>query len=80
MAITGQVILRDTGANANNGKKLFIAVGIVGMDEAELANYEKVGEQQFTIKNLELVDPIDQTDLARGQAINYLLRMPIWRV
>jgi hypothetical protein len=76
--MTGQLFLRDCGGRANNGKQLYLVVGVVGLDPVETLTLE--GEHQYTIKNLELVDPIDRTEIARGQSPDGLVREPIWRV
>lgn len=75
--MTGQLFLRDTGVK-KCGKKVFIVVGVVGMDNIEADNMPN--ESQYTIKNIELVDSIDMKEYARGMAAGGLLTSPIWRV
>jgi hypothetical protein len=59
-----------------NGKKVFMVVGIIGADEIDALE----GETQYTIKNLELVDPVDKSEMARGKNADNLLTYPMWRI
>lgn len=59
-------------------KRVFLVIGTVGLDEEEVANLP--GEHQYTVKNLELTDPLDMKVFAKGKNADWLLREPIWRV
>jgi hypothetical protein len=75
--MTGQLFLRDTGVK-KNGKNVFMVFGVVGLDDAEAISMPN--ENQYTIKNIELVDPINMKAYARGNSADGLLTSPIWRI
>jgi len=75
--MTGEVFVRDTNIE-KNGKKLFIVVGIISADSIE--SLTLFGEHQYAVKNLELINPVDRKELAKGMGTDNLLREPIWRV
>lgn len=73
--MTGQLFLRGPMREIN-GKKIFMVVGIIGANEWEGLE----GETQYTIKNIELVEPVNQEKLARGKNADNLLTYPMWRI
>lgn len=75
--MTGQLFLRDTGIK-KVGKNVYMIFGVVGLDEIEVNNMSN--ENQYTIKNLELINPIDMKEFAKGYTADGLLTQPIWRV
>lgn len=75
--MTGQLFVRETGME-KDGKKILMVFGIVDADELEALTLK--AENQYTIKNLELVYPIDRKSMSRGVSPDSLLREPIWKV
>lgn len=73
--LSGQVILRDTGG-IREGKKLFMVFGVIGLSK----DTNLLSEHQYTIKHLELLAPIDRTEITEGDTPDGLLIKPIWRI
>ncbi|WP_206459396.1 hypothetical protein [Anaerovorax sp. IOR16] len=73
----GQVFIRKTGQMIN-GKEAVIIAGIVTLDALE--DFTIQTETQYTISNATLSEPINRREEARGNAVDSILRMPIWRV
>ncbi|MNS48791.1 hypothetical protein D3C71_1358890 [compost metagenome] len=74
---TGQLFLRGPMSD-HNGKKVFMVVGVIGVDEDEAAMIQ--GESQYTIMNLLLTNPEDMSEQSIGMNADNLLTSPIWRI
>lgn len=79
LTTSGQLFFRETG-HEHEGRKVMMVVGLVAFKDPPL------GEHQYTIIGKEtammLVDDseIDLTEMARGQSLDGMLTMPIWKV
>lgn len=82
--VTGQIIFRETGANAptHDGRKLMMLVGVIAVPE----NFPFKGEHQYTISSgtglvfIALPESeIDRTQECRGNDLGDMMMEPIWR-
>jgi len=74
--MTGTVFLRSADFK-KDGKNIFMVCGVIGLSEEEALQFQ--GETQYTIKNIELVDPVDRKEIAKGNGLDGLVKLPIWR-
>jgi hypothetical protein len=77
IAMTGQVVLRETGL-VKDGKKVYMVFGVLGIPDDEARAFK--GETKYTIQHLELVNPEDVKKITRGNTPDGLLKYPMWRV
>jgi hypothetical protein len=85
--LTGQLIFRDAGLRAPDGRRLMMVVGVVAVDESNNLNTETrytVSSNDHTL-GLSLDVEMPGEDLSEDTRIamanaGQLLLMPIWRV
>lgn len=75
----GQIFVRKTGTIIN-GKEAVIIAGIVTLDDLEKLTIEN--ESQYIIKGADIVveSRVDLKNEAKGQGIDGLFRLPIWKL
>jgi hypothetical protein len=75
----GQVVLREAGQK--DGKKLFMVIGVLALDE----DTDLKGEHQYTVAGTDeglsiLAHGDDLRDCLRGRNANDILTSRIWRI
>jgi hypothetical protein len=73
----GQMFMRDTGC-VSNGKKLFIACGIVALDSLE--EMQTQNESIYTLTEFKISNPVCVKKEATGMGLDQIIQSPFWRV
>jgi hypothetical protein len=78
--MTGQVMLRETNQKTKTGKKVFVVLGIVGLDETDIKLNKIYDGFKYDVLDISINNGEDFKELNDDSSLEDLLERKIWNI